>query len=122
MKDIRLRINAIYESLRDPGDLVKLNVCKDGLEADLNTFQAAHENMTDLLIRLELPEREQEIHYKFQDVKNAALECLADIKVKMKDQEIDRCELISQKSLCSRKSASVRSSSTTSSKRAAIET
>ena len=123
MKDLRSRIEAIYESLREPADLVKLNVCKDGLEADLNTFQAAHENVTDLLIRLELPEEEQEMHYEFHDAKNAALECLAEIKVKIKDQEIDRDELLSQKSLRSRKSASsVRSSSTTSSKRAAIET
>ena len=79
--------------------------------------------MTDLLIRLEYPEREQEIHYEFQDAKNAALEFFAEIKVKIKDQEIDRNELLSQKSLRSRKStSSIRSSSMTSSKRAAIET
>ena len=54
-------------------DLVKLNVNKDGLEADLNTFQAAHENVTDLLIRLELPEREQEIHDEFLNMNNVVL-------------------------------------------------
>ena len=43
MKDLRSRMNAIYASLREPADLVKLNACKDGLEADVNTFQAAHE-------------------------------------------------------------------------------
>ena len=124
MKDLRSRTNAIYASLREPADLVKLNACKDGLEADLKTFQAAHENVTDLLIRLELPETEQEIHDEFLDVNDAALECLADIKVRIKDQEIERVELVSQNSkLCSRKSASsIRTSSTTSSKRAAIET
>ena len=124
MKDLRSRTNAIYASLREPADLVKLNACKDGLEADLKTFQAAHENVTDLLIRLELPETEQEIHDEFLDVNNAALECLADIKVRIKDQEIERVELVSQNSkLRSRKSASsIRTSSTTSSKRAAIET
>ena len=54
---------------------------------------------------------------------NAALECLADVKVRIKDQEIERVELLSQRSLCSKKSSpSVRSSSTSSSKRAAIET
>ena len=107
MKELRSRIGAIYESLREPANLVKLNVCKDGLEADLKTFPAAHENVTYLLIRLELPEREQEIHYEFHDVKNAALECLAEIKVKIKDQEIDRDELLSQKSLRSRKSTDI---------------
>ena len=57
-------------------------------------------------------------------VNDAALECLADIKVRIKDQELERVELFSQKSFHSKKSASsVRSSSTTSSKkRAAIET
>ena len=104
-------------------DLVKLNAYKDGLEVDLNTLQAVHENVTDLLMRLGLPGREQEKHDEFLDVKNAALECLAQIKVNIKDQEMERVELISQRSLRSRRSASsVRSSSTTSSKRAAIET
>lgn len=123
LKDLRSRMNTIYETLREPVDLVKLNACKNSLEANLRTFQAAHENVTDLLIRLELPDREQETHDDFLIVNNAALECLADIKVRIKDQEMERVELISQKSLCSRKSASsVQSSSTTSSKRAAIET
>ena len=70
-----------------------------------SSLKASHENVTDLLIRLELPEREQEIHYEFHDVKNAALECLAHIKVNLNDQEIDGDELISQ-SLRFRKSAS----------------
>ena len=89
----------------------------------MRTFRAAHENVTDLLIRLELPDREQDTHDEFLVVDNATLERLADIKVRIKDQEMERVELISQKSLRSRKSASsVRSSSTSSSKRAAIET
>ena len=96
---------------------------KDGLEAALNTFQTAHENVTDLLMRLELPGREQEKHDEFLEENNAALICLAEVKVKIKDQEMERVELISQKSLRSRRSASsIRSSSTTSSKGAAIET
>ena len=80
--------------------------------------------MTDLLIRLELPETEQEILDEFLDVNNAALECLADIKVRIKDQEIERVEIVSQNSrLRSREStSSIRTSSTTFSKRAAIET
>lgn len=118
MRDLRSRVGTIYESLREPADLVKLNTFKDSLETDLNAFQAAQENVTDLLIRLELPHREQLIHDEFLGVNNAALECLADIKVRIQDQEMERAELISQKSLRSRKS----SSSTTSSRRAAIET
>ena len=117
LKDLRWRINTIYESLRELVDLIKLNAYKDGLEVALNTFQTAHENVTDLLMRLELPGREQEEHDEFLEVNNAALECLAEVKVKIKDQEMERVELISQKSLRSR-----RSSSTTSSKRAATET
>ena len=78
---------------------------------------------TDLLMRLGLPGREQEKHDEFLDVKSAVLECLAEIKVSIKDQEMERVELISQLSIRSRRSASfVRSSSTTSSKQAAIET
>ena len=100
-------MNTIYESLREPVDLVKLNAYKDGLEVDLNTFQAAHKNVTDLLMRLRLPGREQEKHDEFLEVKNAALECLAEIKVKIKDQEMERVELISQRSL--RSAASIRS-------------
>ena len=74
-------------------------------------------------MRLELPGREQEKHDEFLEVNNAVLECLAEVKVKIKDQEMERVEHISQKSLRSRRSASsIRSSSTTSSKRAAIET
>ena len=104
-------------------DFIKLNAYKDGLEAALNTFQTAHEKVTDLLMRLELPRREQEKQHEFLEVNNAALECLAEVKVKIKDQEMERVELISQKSLRSRKSASsIRSLSMTSSKRAAIET
>lgn len=59
MRDLRSRVGTIYESLREPADLVKLNTFKDSLETDLNAFQAAQENVTDLLIRLELPHREQ---------------------------------------------------------------
>jgi len=106
LKDLRWRINTIYESLREPVDLIKLNAYKDGLEAALNTFQTAHENVTDLLMRLELPGREQEKHDEFLEVNNAALECLAEVRVKIKDQEMERVELISQKSLRSRRSAS----------------
>ena len=106
-----------------PADLVKLNACKDGLEAELNDCKTVHESVTDLLIRLELAEREQRVHSEYVDLNNAALECLADVKVRIKDQEIERAELLSQRSLRSRKSSSsVRSSSTSSSKRAAIET
>ena len=61
---------------------------KDGLEAALNTFQTAHENVTDLLMRLELPGREQEKHDEFLEENNAALICLAEVKVKIKDQEL----------------------------------
>ena len=43
LKDLRSRMNTIYETLREPVDLVKLNACKDGLEVNLRTFQAAHE-------------------------------------------------------------------------------
>ena len=91
--------------LREPVDLEKLNACRDSLEVDLNTFQAADENVTDLLMRLELPEMEREKHDGFLDVNNTAFdrECLAEIKVRMKDQEMERVELISQKSLRSRK-------------------
>ena len=35
-KDVRARIKATYETSRDLVDLVKLNACKDGLEAELN--------------------------------------------------------------------------------------
>ena len=55
-------------------DLIKLNAYKAGLEADFNTFQTAYENVTDLLMRLKLPGREQEKHDEFLDVNNAALE------------------------------------------------
>ena len=61
-------MDTIYESLRKPVDLVKLNTYKDGLEADINAFQAAQENVTDLLIRLELPDKEQLIHDEFLGV------------------------------------------------------
>ena len=36
VKDVRSGIDATYESLREPADLVKLNACKDGLEAELD--------------------------------------------------------------------------------------
>lgn len=123
VKDVWSRIDAIYECLREPLDLVKLNACKDGLEAELNNCKAVHENVTDLLIRLKLAEREQKIHDEYVDLNTAALECLADVKVKIKDQEIERVELFSQRSLHSRKpSLSIWSSSMSSSKCAAIET
>ena len=76
-----------------------------------------------LLIRLSLNKREQKEHDEYVVLNNAALECLADVKVRIKDQEIERVELLSQRSLRSKKSSpSVRSSSTSSSKHAAIET
>jgi len=79
-KDVRSRKDATYESLREPEDLVKL-----GLEAELNNFNSIHENVTDLLIRLGLNEREQKEHDEYVVSKNAALECLADVKVRIKD-------------------------------------
>lgn len=79
--------------------------------------------MIDLLIRLGLDEREQREHDQYVRLNDAALQCLADIKVGIKDQEIERVELLSQRSQHSKKPpSSVRSSSTSSSKRAAIET
>ena len=76
-----------------------------------------------LLIRLGLNKREQKEHDEYVVLNNAALECLADVKVRIKDQEIERVELLSQRSLRSKKSSpSVRSSSSSSSKHAAIET
>ena len=74
------------------------------------------------MIRLKQNEREQKERDQYFDLSNAALECLADIKVKIKDLQIERVDLISQRSQGSKKSVSVRSSSTSSSKRAAIET
>ena len=60
---------------------------------------------------------------RYVALNDAALECLADIKIRIKDQEIERVELLSQRSQRSKKSpSSFRSSSTSSSKRAAIET
>ena len=123
IKEVRSRIDAIYECPRLPADLVKLNTCKDGLEAELNNCKTVHESVTDLLIRLELTEREQRVHSEYVDLNNTALECMADVKVRIKDQEIERAKLLSQRSLRSRKSSpSVRSSSTSSSKCSAIET
>ena len=122
-KDVQSRIDAAYESLREPADLVKLNACKDGLQAELDNLKTVHENLIDLLIRLELNEREQREHDRYVALNDAALECLADIKIRIKDQEIERVELLSQRSQRSKKSpSSFRSSSTSSSKRAAIET
>lgn len=72
---------------------------------------------------LKLTEREQKIHKEYVDLNTTALECLADIKVRIRDQEIERVKLFSQRSPRSRKSSlSIRSSSTSSLKRAAIET
>ena len=122
-KDVQSRIDAAYESLREPADLVKLNACKDGLQAELDNLKTVHENLIDLLIRLELNEREQREHDRYVALNDAALECLADIKIRIKDQEIERVELLSQRSQRSKKSpSSFRSSSTSSLKRAAIET
>lgn len=60
---------------------------------------------------------------RYVALNDAALECLADIKIRIKDQEIERVELLSQRSQRSKKSpSSFRSSSTSSSKRVAIET
>ena len=120
-KYVRSRVEATYESLREPADLLKLNACKDGLEAELNNFKSVHESVTDRLIRLGLNDREQQEHDEHVVFNNAVLECLADVKVRIKDQEIERFELPSQRSLRSKKpSSSVRSSSTSSSKRAAV--
>ena len=122
-KDTQSRLDAAYESLREPADLVKLNACKDSLQAELDNLKTVHENLIDLLIRLELNEREQREHDRYVALNDAALECLADIKIRIKDQEIERVELLSQRSQRSKKSpSSFRSSSTSSSKRVAIET
>lgn len=53
--------------------------------------------------------------------------CLADVKVRIKDQDIERAELLSQRSVQSRKSVSYfqsssHSSSTSTLKHAAVET
>lgn len=102
---------------------MKLNACKDALEDELNNFKAVHENVTDLLVRLEYSDREQRRHDEYRSLNQAALECLADLKVRIKDQEIQRVELPSLRSSRTRRSASsVPSSSISSSKRAAIET
>ena len=59
LKDLKLRISTANTSLREREDLIKLNFLKDSLEANFNNFKTIHENMTDLLIRLELIDTEQ---------------------------------------------------------------
>lgn len=51
-KDTQSRLDAAYESLREP----------DSLQAELDNLKTVHENLIDLLIRLELNEREQREH------------------------------------------------------------
>lgn len=87
IKDLRSRMNTTV-------DPFKQNACKDSLEGDLNTFQAEHESVTDLFIRLELWEREQEIHDKFLGMNNVAFECSAYIRIRIKKQEMERVQLI----------------------------
>ena len=124
LKDLKLRISAANTSLREGEDLIKLNFLKDGLEADLNNFKTIHEKVTDLLIRLGLVDTEQTMHDEYTITNNAVMECLADLKANIKDLELERAELLSQRSSRSKKSYSNKSgctSSTTSSKFAAIE-
>lgn len=98
LKDLKLRISTANTSLREREDLIKLNFLKDSLEADLNNFKTIHENVTDLLIRLEVVDTEQTTHNEYTITNNAAMECLAVLKANIKDLESERAELLSQRS------------------------
>lgn len=121
---LRSRMQGVDMSLKNSEDLDKLMAGKDGLEADINSFKSLHEDVIDLLIKLDLDENQEKETADYTALFNACLECLADVRTRIKDQELERAELLSQRSSRFKKSlASARTTSTSSSssKRAAIE-
>ena len=98
LKDLKLRISTANTSLKEQKDFIKLRFLKDSLEADLNNFNTIHENVTDLLIRLELVDTEHTTHDEYTITNDAAMECLADLKGNIKDLELEHAELLSQRS------------------------
>ena len=84
-----MRISTANTSLRERKDFIKLSFLKDSLEADLNNFKTLHENVTDVLIRLELVDTEQTTHDEYTITNDAAMECLADLKANIKENALN---------------------------------
>ena len=117
MSALRSRMYNADMMLTNSEDIVKLTAGQDGLEAEMKTFKTLHENVIDLLIKLDLKESQQTEIEDYTSLYDAYLECLADVKMRIKDQEMECAELLSHRSSRSKKSlSSARTSSTSSSK------
>jgi len=102
---LKTRIKNIYESLRLPLDIAKLIAFKDAIEFDMGRTNKLQDDVTDLLIKVGDDSESDENQFKTGD---SAIECLADVKTKLKDLEIERTTLLSRKS-SSRSSRSTKS-------------
>ena len=117
---VKGRIRSVDTLLKESEDIVKLTAGKDGLEMELETLRSLQEEVTNILLEIADEELQSEDADYFAVILNNSLECLADVKMRLKDKEQDRFELLSRKSdRSSTAKPSVSRSSSTSSKRAA---
>ena len=97
-------INRVDELLRESADLANLTAGKDGLELSMTDLKLFHETVIELQMKLG-DEDSLEIEYgNHARLLDAYLECLADVKTRINDKEIERAELISQRSSSSTRS------------------
>lgn len=112
--DLNKRVHDAYELMRLPHDVVKLTATIDGLDFEMNRFRNLRDQQLDLLMTLGDDEDKSD-EEKFNDL----WECIADLKTKLKDLEIERAETVSHRS--SRSSSSRTSNPPSTSKQALIE-
>ena len=63
---------------------------KDGLEAEIDVLRGQHKEIEDLFIRLNLTEELDRDADEYEHLINTCLESLADLKMRIKDQEMER--------------------------------
>ena len=98
VKTINKRLPQVNALLRENADLVRLMAGKDGLESEIDALRSQHKEIEDKFIRLNLTEELQSDADEYERLINTCLESLADLKMRIKDQEMERMELISQRS------------------------
>ena len=117
---LKEQIKFVDELLRQSSDMIALSAGLEGLQMKMNSFKSFHEAVHN--VTLELNEDDTGDFDCLSSLSNLFIECVADVKARIKMLEEERMELLTQRSHTSiRTSASKNSQRTSSSMRAAAE-
>ena len=95
---VNMRIRSVVTLLQESKDIVKLTAGKDGLEMELDNLKSLQAEVIHILLENADEKLLSEEGENFGVILNNVLECLADVRIRIKDKEHERVELLSRKS------------------------